>query len=59
MGIEDFTQMGMDTEGAQQTMAYVDTLRERISKVRDHDKALKEFKKEEKAKLKKLELFMA
>ncbi len=59
MGIEDFTQMGMDAEGAQQTMAYVDTLRERISKVRDHDKALKEFKKEEKAKLKKLELFMA
>ena len=59
MGIEDFTQMGMDTEGAQQTMAYVDTLRERISKVRDADKAIKEFKKAETAKLKKLELFMA
>ena len=59
MGIEDFTQMGMDAEGAQQTMAYVDTLRERISKVRDADKAIKEFKKAETAKLKKLELFMA
>ena len=59
MGIEDFTQMGMDDEGAQQTMAYVDTLRERISKVRDTDKAIKEFKKAETAKLKKLELFMA
>ena len=58
MGIEDFTQMGMDDEGAQQTMAYVDTLRHRMSKVRDTDKAIKEFAKEEKKKLEKLELFM-
>ncbi len=58
MGIEDFTQMGMDDEGAQQTMAYVDTLRQRMSKVRDTDKAIKEFAKEEKKKLEKLELFM-
>ena len=28
MGIEDFVQMGMDDEGAEQTMAYVDTLRQ-------------------------------
>ena len=53
-----FTQMGMDDEGAQQTMAYVDTLRQRMSKVRDTDKAIKEFAKEEKKKLEKLELFM-
>jgi hypothetical protein len=58
MGIEDFTQMGMDDAGAQQTMAYVDTLRQRMSKVRDTDKAIKEFAKEEKKKLEKLELFM-
>ena len=58
MGIEEFTQMGMDDEGAQQTMAYVDTLRQRMSKVRDTDKAIKEFAKEEKKKLEKLELFM-
>ncbi len=59
MGIEDFVQMGMDSEGAEQTMQYVDTLRQRISRVQDSDKAIKEFAKEEKAKLKKLELFMA
>ena len=58
MGIDDFVQMGMDSEGAQQTMAYVDTLRQRIGNVRDKDQAIKEFAKEEKAKLKKLELFM-
>ena len=58
MGIEDFVQMGMDSDGAEQTMQYVDTLRQRISKVKDTDKAIKEFAKEEKAKLKKLELFM-
>ena len=57
MGIEDFTQMGMDEAGAQETMAYVDTLRQRISKVRTNDAALKEFKKVEKEK-EKLELFM-
>ena len=30
MGIEDFTALGMDEAGAAETMAYVDTLRERI-----------------------------
>ena len=59
MGIEDFVAMGMDGEGAEQTMQYVDTLRQRISRVQDSDKKLKEFAKEEKAKLKKLELFMS
>ena len=34
MGIEDFTQMGMDESGAAETMAYVDTLRQRISQVK-------------------------
>tara|TARA_B100001113_G_scaffold353163_1_gene356566 strand:- start:1637 stop:2209 length:573 start_codon:yes stop_codon:yes gene_type:complete len=59
MGIEDFTQMGMDEGGAAETMAYVDTLRQRISKVRDTDAAIKSFAKEEKQKeKKKLELFM-
>ena len=57
MGIEDFVQMGMDGEGASQTAAYVDTLRQRISKVRTSDEAVKVFAKEEK-KLEKLELFM-
>jgi len=59
MGIEDFVAMGMDGEGAEQTMQYVDTLRQRISRVQDTDQKLKEFAKEEKKKLKKLELFMA
>jgi len=61
MGIEDFTQMGMDDAGAQETMAYVDTLRERISKIRHVDKKIKTFGQEEKKKAKekeKLELFM-
>jgi hypothetical protein len=62
MGIEDFTQMGMDESGAQETMAYVDTLRDRISKIRVKDTAIKTFAKEEKIKKKKekekLELFM-
>ena len=57
MGIEDFTQMGMDEAGAAETMAYVDTLRQRISRVKTNDAALKEFKKVEKEK-EKLELFM-
>ena len=57
MGIEDFVAMGMDNEGAEQTMAYVDTLRQRISQVRQKDTAIKEFAKEEKKK-EKLELFM-
>ena len=58
MGIEDFVQMGMDNEGAEQTMAYVDTLRDRISQVKAKDTAIKDFAKEEKAKKEKLELFM-
>ena len=58
MGIEDFVAMGMDGDGAAETMNYVDTLRSRISKVRDTDTAIKEFAKEEKKKLQKLELFM-
>ena len=59
MGIEDFTAMGMDESGAAETMAYVDTLRERISKVRQVDKKIKTFEKIEKKKEKeKLELFM-
>jgi len=60
MGIEDFVQMGMDNEGAEQTMQYVDTLRQRINKVQDKDKAIKDFAKEEKKKeARKLELFMS
>tara|TARA_B100000927_G_scaffold291506_1_gene294075 strand:+ start:2947 stop:3528 length:582 start_codon:yes stop_codon:yes gene_type:complete len=59
MGIEDFVQMGMDGDTAQETMAYVDTLRQRISQVRTKDTAIKEFAKKEKKKEKqKLELFM-
>ena len=59
MGIEDFTAMGMDESGAQETMAYVDTLRDRISKVRQVDKKIKTFAHQEKKKEKeKLELFM-
>ena len=58
MGIEDFVAMGMDGDGAEQTMAYVDTLRQRISKVKTSDEAIKVFAKEEKSKLEKLELFM-
>ena len=59
MGIEDFVQMGMDNEGAEQTMAYVDTLRQRIGTIRTKDEAIKKFAKEEKKREKeKLELFM-
>ncbi len=62
MGIEDFVEMGMDGTTAQETMAYVDTLRQRISTVRAKDTAIKEFAKKEKIKAKKekekLELFM-
>ena len=61
MGIEDFTAMGMDEAGAQQTMQYVDTLRQRISTVRTKDAAIKDFAKKEKKAAKekeKLELFM-
>jgi len=60
MGIEDFVQMGMDNEGAEQTMAYVDTLRQRIGTIRTKDEAIKKFAKEEKKREKeKLELFMS
>jgi len=57
MGIEDFAQMGMDEAGAQQTMEYVDTLRQRIDQIRTKDEKIKEFAKIEKEK-EKLELFM-
>jgi hypothetical protein len=57
MGIEDFAAMGMDDQGAQQTMEYVDTLRQRIDKIRNKDDRIKEFAKIEKEK-EKLELFM-
>ena len=57
MGIEDFAAMGMDDAGAQQTMEYVDTLRQRIDKIRVKDDKIKEFAKAEKEK-EKLELFM-
>ena len=56
MGIDDFVAMGMDEAGAEETAAYVDTLRQRISQVRKKDVAIKEFAKEEKKK-EKLELF--
>jgi hypothetical protein len=59
MGIEDFVSMGMDNEGAEETMAYVDTLRQRIGQIRTKDEAIKVFAKEEKKREKeKLELFM-
>ena len=57
MGIEDFAQMGMDDAGAQQTMEYIDTLRQRIAKVKTSDEKIKKFAKAEKD-LEKLELFM-
>ena len=43
--------------GAEETAAYVDTLRQRISAVRTKDTAIKTFAKEEKER-EKLELFM-
>lgn len=57
MGIEDFAAMGMDENGAAQTMEYVDTLRARIDQIRTKDAKLKEFAKIEKER-EKLELFM-
>tara|TARA_X000000950_G_scaffold45715_1_gene52023 strand:+ start:4079 stop:4663 length:585 start_codon:yes stop_codon:yes gene_type:complete len=60
MGIDDFIQAGMDGETANETMAYVDTLRQRIGEVRKKDTAIKDFAKKEKIKEKekaKLELF--
>ena len=58
MGVEDFLDIGMDREAADATSAYVETLRARIDSIKDKDLAIKEFAKEEKKKLKKLELFM-
>ncbi len=58
MGIEDFTQLGMDESGAAESMIYIDSLRDRMSHVRAKDAAVKKFAKEEKKKDKKLELFM-
>ena len=57
MGIEEFVQAGMDNETAQETMAYVDTLKQRIAQVRTNDNKIKKFAKKEKAQ-QKLELFM-
>ena len=57
MGIEDFVGMGMDDEGVEHTMQYIDTLRQRISRVRTRDNKIKKFAKEEKER-EKLELFM-
>jgi hypothetical protein len=57
MGVEDFVAMGMDDAGAEQTLQYVDTLRQRIDQVKTKDAKIKEFAKEEKEK-EKLELFM-
>ena len=57
MGIEDFTALGMDEAGAAETMAYVDTLRQRMQTVKAKDTAIKELAKKEKQK-EKLELFM-
>jgi len=58
MGIEEFMEIGMDRETANVTAAYIDTLRNRIDRVKDKDTLIKEFAKEEKKNLKKLELFM-
>ena len=58
MGIEEFMDMGMDSQAASDTQAYVDTLKSRIDQIKVKDEAVKKFAKEEKAKAKKLELFM-
>ena len=57
MGIEEFVTAGMDNEMAAETMAYVDTLKSRIARVRTNDDKVKKFAKKEKAQ-QKLELFM-
>jgi hypothetical protein len=49
--------MGMDDAGAEQTLQYVDTLRQRIDQIKVKDEKIKEFAKEEKER-EKLELFM-
>ena len=58
MGVEDFMDMGMDPQAASDTRAYVDQLKGRIDQIKTKDEAVKQFAKEEKAKAKKLELFM-
>ena len=58
MGVEDFMDMGMDSQAASDTRAYVDTLKSRIDQIKTKDEAVKQFAKEEKATAKKLELFM-
>ena len=55
--IRRFAAMGMDDNGAAQTLEYVDTLRQRIDQIRTKDARIKEFAKIEKEK-EKLELFM-
>ena len=57
MGIEDFTQLGMDDSGAAESMVYIDSLRDRMSHVRAKDTAIKKFAVKEKKKDKRLELF--
>ena len=57
MGIEEFVEAGMENDMAAETMAYVDTLKQRIQQVRTKDAKIKKFAKEEKAR-EKLELFM-
>ena len=57
MGIEEFIGMGMDEDGVEHTMQYIDILRQRISRVRIRDNKIKDFAKEEKER-EKLELFM-
>ena len=58
MGIEEFMDMGMDSQAAGDAQAYVDTLKSRIDTIKVKDEAIKKFAKEEKAAAKKLELFM-
>ncbi len=58
MGVEDFMDMGMDAQAANDTRAYVDQLKVRIDTIKTRDQAVKQFAKEEKAAAKKLELFM-
>tara|TARA_R110000764_G_scaffold29434_2_gene68943 strand:+ start:612 stop:1196 length:585 start_codon:yes stop_codon:yes gene_type:complete len=60
MGVEDFMVMGMDSQAANDTRAYVDQLKSRIDIIKTKDEAVKQFAKQEKieASAKKLELFM-
>jgi len=60
MGVEDFMDMGMDSQAANDTRAYVDQLKSRIDIIKTKDEAVKQFAKQEKieASAKKLELFM-